>query len=40
MLAMWTPHIVHVTYFDYTLQILQHFEKTKCANFILKVLEN
>ena len=26
------PHNVHMTYFDYTLPILQNFEKTKCAN--------
>ena len=24
-------HIVHMTQFDYTLPILQNFEKTKCA---------
>ena len=26
------PHIVHMTYFDYTLPVLQNFEKTKCVN--------
>ena len=25
------PHIVHMTYFDYTLPILQNFEKTKMS---------
>ena len=32
MLDVLIPHIVHMTYFDYTLPILQNFEKTKCAN--------
>ena len=32
MLDVLIPHIVHLTYFDYTLPILQNFEKTKCAN--------
>ena len=50
MLDVLIPHIVHMTYFDYTLPILQNFEKTKCANELhssflqsncfLKVLEN
>ena len=50
MLDVFVPHIVHMTYFDYTLPILQNFEKTKCANELhssflrsdcfLKVLEN
>ena len=28
MLDILIPHIVHMTYFDYTLPILQNFEKT------------
>ena len=28
MLDVMIPHIVHITYFDYTLSILQNFEKT------------
>ena len=35
-----TPHIVHVTYFDYTLSILQNFEKTIGTFCFLKVLKN
>ena len=32
MLDVLIPHIVHMTYFDYTLPILQNFKKTKCAS--------
>ena len=40
MLAMWTPHIVHVTYCDYSLSILQNFEYKIGTFCFLKFLKN
>ena len=50
MLDVLIPHIVHMTYFDYTLPILQNFEKriliaenlneVHCQFCFLKVLKN
>ena len=33
------PHIVHMTYFDYTLPILQNFEKTKMSKMFSQSFE-